>query len=186
MASSKGQYSALDDAESQDGSHPQRRVGRGYWPLSRKATLILATVFISLMLLTAGSGPARNKMKEYKIPSQWMPESKEKDSHLAQQETNWTQYAYTQYVTDEDYLCNSVMIFETLHYLESKADRVMLFPRSWHYANKTETSKHAELLRKAEAEYSVKLVPVDLQHGGGEECSCFPRLSSFVYEEFTC
>ncbi|KAI9663376.1 MAG: N-acetylglucosaminyltransferase [Alyxoria varia] len=171
MASSKGEYSAVEDAESQNNSHSPRRSGRGIWPLSRKATLIIATVLISLMLLTAGSGPARNKLKEYKIPPEWMPESKEEDSHLAQQEANWTQFAYTQYVTDEDYLCNSVMMFETLHYLESKAERVMLFPRDWHDENRTDKSKHAELLRKAETEYSVKLVPVDIQRGGGEEAT---------------
>ncbi len=38
-------------------------------------------------------------------------------------DVNWSRFAYVQYVTNSAYLCNSVMLFETLHRLGSKADR---------------------------------------------------------------
>ncbi|KAJ6041356.1 uncharacterized protein N7446_010753 [Penicillium canescens] len=41
---------------------------------------------------------------------------------------DWSRFAYTQYVTNTAYLCNSVMLFETLHRLNSKPDRVMMYP----------------------------------------------------------
>jgi alpha-N-acetylglucosamine transferase len=51
-----------------------------------------------------------------------------KPTRVCEDKTDWTQYAYIQYVTNSDYLCNSVMLFETLHRLGSKADRLMLVP----------------------------------------------------------
>ncbi|KAK0738622.1 nucleotide-diphospho-sugar transferase [Schizothecium vesticola] len=46
-----------------------------------------------------------------------------------QHNTDWSRFAYVQYVTNSAYLCNSVMLFETLHRLgTSRADRVMMYP----------------------------------------------------------
>ena len=56
---------------------------------------------------------------------------------------DWSQFAYTQYVTNLDYLCNSVMLFERLHQLNRYVRCSVVFtskttmhypPRSMHLA----------------------------------------------------
>jgi hypothetical protein len=78
--------------------------------------------------------------------------------------TDWEQYAYIQYVTNSDYLCNSVMIFETLHRLESKADRLMLVPAQFG----AQESWIMDLVLKARNEYNVRLKLMDIQTRGGD------------------
>ncbi|PYI23227.1 nucleotide-diphospho-sugar transferase [Aspergillus violaceofuscus CBS 115571] len=73
---------------------------------------------------------------------------------------NWAQFAYVQYATDTDYLCNAVMLFESLERLRSLPERVLLFPS--HFDLKSE-SVEGRLLRKARAEYRVRLMPIEVQ-----------------------
>jgi hypothetical protein len=77
----------------------------------------------------------------------------------------WSRYAYIQYVTDSTYLCNSLMIFESLHRLGSKAERLMMYPNEW---STSLESPHAELLRKARDEHDVRLQPVQIQRFEGD------------------
>lgn len=93
----------------------------------------------------------------------------------------WSRFAYTQYVTDSDYLCNSVMIFESLHRLGSKADRVMMYPKHMfkdiHADAESGKSNNAKLIIKARDEYGVKLVPIDLEHRDGQDGKIrYPRI----------
>lgn len=87
---------------------------------------------------------------------------------------DWSQYAYTQYVTNKEYLCNSVMIFETLYRLKAKADRVMMYPDTMMDPTETNPASHeAKLLVKARDQYGVKLVPVSVQRRtGGDGMLC--------------
>ena len=80
---------------------------------------------------------------------------------------NWHRFAYVQYVTSPEYLCNSLLFFETLHKLGSKAERVILYPSK--YKDDAE-SREAMLLLSAEGNYGVKTVPVEIQHKSGEYC----------------
>ncbi|KAL3461830.1 nucleotide-diphospho-sugar transferase [Aspergillus heterothallicus] len=75
---------------------------------------------------------------------------------------NWSSFAYMQYATNAAYLCNSVMLFERLHRLTSKADRLMMYPNTFS-ANEKDTSYESRLLRKARDEYGVELMPVKVQ-----------------------
>lgn len=77
-------------------------------------------------------------------------------------DVDWSRFAYTQYVTNSEYLCNSVMFFEALHRLSSRADRVMMYPSRM--LESEEGSPDARLLLKARDEYNVKLVPITVQH----------------------
>lgn len=82
---------------------------------------------------------------------------------------DWSRFAYVQYVTNTAYLCNSVMLFETLHRLGSKADRLMMYPSS--YEVDGSNSEESKLLRKARDQYGVKLMPIEIQRrasGDGE------------------
>ncbi|KAI1075553.1 glycosyltransferase family 8 protein [Whalleya microplaca] len=89
------------------------------------------------------------------------------DTHV-----DWSRYAYTQYVTNAAYLCNSVMIFETLFRLGSKADRVMMYPEDMMDPKETNpSSEEARLLIKARDTFKVKLAPVSIQRRGGGDAT---------------
>lgn len=78
----------------------------------------------------------------------------------------WSKVAYVQYATDVTHLCNSVMIFESLHRLKSKPDRLLLYPSQYSSEGGELASK---LLRKARDEYGVNLMPVELQTKTGTD-----------------
>jgi len=86
---------------------------------------------------------------------------------------DWSHFAYVQYVTATEHVCNSVMVFDSLHRLGSKADRVLLYPREWGPVDgpswKALDSKATTILTKARDEYNVKLRPVDLIKEKGQE-----------------
>ena len=87
----------------------------------------------------------------------------------------WSRFAYTQYVTDSHYLCNSVMLFERLEHLGSRADRVMMYPSHMldQRAADGQTGNDARLLIKARDDYNVRLVPVKVQRRDGSD-GAFP------------
>ena len=128
--------------------------------LSRRARTGLMTFVAALILLvlTRRSTDETNQLLE---PGRRRPA----------QHDDWSQYAYVQYVTTPEYLCNSVMIFEALHRLGSRPERVMLYPRTMmadpmqHTAN----GRSRKLLIKARDEYGVNLVPIDVQHRDNED-----------------
>ncbi|KAL7628423.1 N-acetylglucosaminyltransferase [Parahypoxylon ruwenzoriense] len=103
-------------------------------------------------------------------------------------QVNWSRYAYTQYVTNAAYLCNSVMIFETLFRLGSKADRVMMYPEKMMDPAETKpVSEEAKLLVKARDEYKVKLVPVAVQRRAGGDATwaeSFTKLLAFNQTQY--
>jgi len=68
------------------------------------------------------------------------------------------------------------MLFQILHHLGSRADRLMLYPNTMHY-DKTDNKKEAELLLKARDLYNVQLVPVQVMHSDIAEGKCFFRRS---------
>ncbi len=72
---------------------------------------------------------------------------------------NWSRFAYVQYATDIEYICSSVMLFETLHRLGSKADRLLMYPHTlW------DNTQAAGLLIDARDKYNAKLVPISVLH----------------------
>ncbi|KAI1360605.1 glucose N-acetyltransferase [Xylaria arbuscula] len=101
---------------------------------------------------------------------------------------DWSQYAYTQYVTNKEYLCNSVMIFETLYRLKAKADRVMMYPDAMMDPTETNPTSHeAKLLVKARDQYEVKLVPVSVQRRTGGDATwaeSFTKLLAFNQTQY--
>ncbi|RYP67248.1 hypothetical protein DL771_007337 [Monosporascus sp. 5C6A] len=103
-------------------------------------------------------------------------------------QTDWSRFAYTQYVTNQAYLCNSVMIFETLHRLKSKADRVMMYPENMMDPAETNPeSEEARLLVKARDQYNVKLVPVAVQRRSGGDATwaeSFTKLLAFNQTQY--
>lgn len=91
-------------------------------------------------------------------------------------QADWSRFAYLQYVTAAEHTCNSVMIFESLHRLGSKAQRVLLYPEAWGDADSVYGDSSLsldlntrKLLVKARDEYNVILKPVGVIRKVGNE-----------------
>ncbi|MCJ1413033.1 N-acetylglucosaminyltransferase [Ptychographa xylographoides] len=78
-------------------------------------------------------------------------------------DVDWRRFAYTQYATDSHYLCNSLMVFEALDRLGSRAERVLMYPEEWDTDVANQTDRDSQLLVKAVNAYNVKLVPVKVR-----------------------
>lgn len=108
-------------------------------------------------------------------------------SHIsvkALEHVNWSRFAYVQYVTDAAYLCNSVMIFESLQRLGSKADRLMMYPIQW---DPDGDSSESRLLAKARDEYGANLMPIHVQRSSGQETTwieSFTKLLAFNQTQY--
>lgn len=99
---------------------------------------------------------------------------------LSRERIDWSRFAYTQYATDRSYLCNSVMIFEALHRLGTKADLVLMYPAKF-FVSENDSSIEARLLRFARDNYNVKLRPIEVimkGGGGGKSILCAARLNT--------
>ncbi|OGM42752.1 hypothetical protein ABOM_008158 [Aspergillus bombycis] len=83
-------------------------------------------------------------------------------------DVDWSRYAYVQYVTNTDYLCNSVMIFEALSRMKSKVDRLMMFPSNFKLDN---DSLEGKLLLRARDQYGVQLVSITVQSRHTDEAT---------------
>jgi len=100
---------------------------------------------------------------------------------------DWTDLAYCQYVTNEEYLCNSVMMFESLRRVGVKADLLMMYPTHWKFDLPAKNDTHtAKLLRKVRDEYQVKLQPIDVQHLAGDVtwAESFTKLLAFNQTQY--
>lgn len=77
----------------------------------------------------------------------------------------WSDFAYVQYVTNGNYLCNSLMILEALHRSATKADRIMMYPEEWKVPEGSVegASTEGKLLVQARDLYGAKLVPIQVQ-----------------------
>ena len=114
-------------------------------------TITLFLVFIQTRSIVSELY-SKTRNPHHAVPSHWK----------GQDAVDWSRFAYSQYATNEAYLCNSVMIFETLHRLQSKADRFLMYPLDFS-VDENDNGTQSRLLRKARDEYNAKLVPVELQ-----------------------
>ncbi|KAF1993522.1 glycosyltransferase family 8 protein [Amniculicola lignicola CBS 123094] len=135
------------------------------WLLIRKYKNLILAAFVSIALLATvhrrSSSPSSRTPYGYDVP--YSDETSPYSSNIPAN-VQWSDYAYTQYVTNEIYLCNAVMVFDSLERLKSKADRVMMYPQEWtpelEKHNMTIIGRH---MMKARERYGVKLVPVQVQ-----------------------
>ncbi|KAJ4213966.1 hypothetical protein NW759_010495 [Fusarium solani] len=101
---------------------------------------------------------------------------------------DWSRFAYVQYVTNDVYLCNSLMIFEALQRLGSNAERLMMYPGHMLAPDAQESDTHAgQLLIKARDEYKVTLRPVEIQRRNGSDVTwaeSFTKLLAFNQTQY--
>ncbi|PYH44750.1 nucleotide-diphospho-sugar transferase [Aspergillus saccharolyticus JOP 1030-1] len=120
--------------------------------MTSKAVRTVSKVLVCLFVLAT---LWRLRLNSFHFPSQSVFHA-----HGSTTNVDWSRFAYTQYVTNTAYLCNSVMLFETLHRLGSRADRLIMYPAEFSTEN---DSVEGKLLRKARDEYGVKLAPIEIQ-----------------------
>jgi hypothetical protein len=100
-------------------------------------------------------------------------------------DVDWKQFAHVQYATSTDYLCNSLMIFESLKRFGSIADRILLYPPSLLQGSGNDTNR--QLLDLATQTYSVKLIPVEEQHKDNVDriwASSYTKLLAFNQTQY--
>ena len=127
---------------------------------SKRGRLLLSMVGIAILLFLLHS-----------TRSQQLPESLQLAPHstdepyLFGQSIDWSRFAYVQYATNTIYLCNSVMLFEILHRLGSRAERLLMYPSSFGIESAVATSESPEsnLLKKARDLYGAVLEPIEVQ-----------------------
>lgn len=126
-----------------------------------------------LLLLNLFKSNIRMSLSEHESEDQHQPLNNESAS-----DTDWSQYAYCQYVTRPEYLCNSLMIFDSLERVGSKASRVMMYPHDW---NVDDTTAQGRLLVQARDQFAVALQPIEVQHFDGQEtwADSFTKLLAF-------
>lgn len=94
--------------------------------------------------------------------------------HIHYNEVDWSRFAYTQYATNEVYLCNSLMVFEALWRLGSKAERVLFYPEQWDLVVEDDRDRVSELLLLARNKFNVMVIPVKIEGAEdprGEHCA---------------
>ncbi|KAJ5372368.1 hypothetical protein N7517_004374 [Penicillium concentricum] len=142
---------------------------------ARAIIVIIVLFFIAETLLILSNGRTNTSFYEFHHES-----PKPTDA------LDWSRFAYTQYVTNTPYLCNSVMLFETLNRLQSKADRVMMYPSEFS-RDESDNGTESRLLRKARDEYKVKLVPIEIQSrssGDATWAESFTKLLAFNQTQY--
>ncbi|KAK3291532.1 glycosyltransferase family 8 protein [Chaetomium fimeti] len=209
-------YSPLNGSPAAADGGPTSSPSPKSWPgvtallASRRIRLLVPTVLIiciflffghrydALSSLPAGwrkeDSPTSDTGAPTKQPPIWDPST---GAPANDGTVDWSRFAYTQYVTDSHYLCNSVMLFERLHHLGSRADRVMMYPAQMFNPNAAaavpaaangRTSDDARLLMKARDEYGVKLVPIQVQRREGADetwAESFTKLLAFNQTQYT-
>lgn len=83
--------------------------------------------------------------------------------HIRYDLVDWSKFAYAQYATSSAYLCNAIMVFEALHRLGSRAERVLFYPEEWDTSVDSEVDRDSQLLQMAEEKYNVHITPIDVQ-----------------------
>ncbi|KAL4915441.1 nucleotide-diphospho-sugar transferase [Aspergillus aurantiobrunneus] len=83
--------------------------------------------------------------------------------HINYDLVDWSRYAYSQYATSSPYLCNAVLVFDTLEKLGSRAQRVLYYPKHWDVIVESDHDRDRQLLRLAKNKYKAMLVPIELE-----------------------
>ncbi|KZL78982.1 glucose n-acetyltransferase [Colletotrichum incanum] len=112
-------------------------------------------------------------------------------SSLTTQKPFWTteqlepRFAYVQYATDIDYLCNAVMNFHRLSLFGAKHDQILIFPDKWTEGD----SKEAKAIKKIKQELpDLVLRPFGLlstHKGGATWAKSLTKFHAFDLTDYT-
>lgn len=88
--------------------------------------------------------------------------------YLRYEAVDWSRYAYSQVAFNGDVLCNSLMLFDTLHRTGSRAQRIMFYPENWKLKVSNEKDRKGQLLLLARDKYKVDLIPITMEKLQGD------------------
>lgn len=148
----------------------------GFLSSRRFRVVLLVAILLVLAIFLMYGGPH--------LPSVTLTASPTATPPARPYKIDWSRFAYVQYITNSAYLCNSVMIFESLKRLGSKAQRVMMYPEDW---NPTGDSQEGRLLTKAKEKYDAHLIPIQVQHSSDQEATwieSFTKLLAFNQTQY--
>lgn len=134
----------------------------------RTSALVLAVAVVTILTLLVSA-------TRLGLPSHFLPASQQSQlcspASCVSDSVDWRNFAYIQYVTNGNYLCNSLMMLEALYRLGAKADRLLMYPSSWDVPSAYTGSsmdlrnlpETAQFLIRARDQYKAKLVPIEVQ-----------------------
>lgn len=161
-----GRYQLLqytDNAEAPADMTPAAQFSKWFALRRVRTALIVSALLLVILSLLYSNTLAHARI----FPPQYTDLSSANSSLAAvcDDGVRWSDFAYVQYVTNPNYLCNSLMILDALYHSKTKADRIMMYPEEWHVAedNAANTSPESKLLAKARDAYQTKLVPIHIQ-----------------------
>ena len=146
------------DSETGDEGNTSRLYIRPAWNSKRLRTVIIGCVLFFVLVLTL------TRLRSW-TPSQHLITTNAEVLDEVANSVDWHRFAYVQYVTNSQYLCNSLMLFEILDRLKCRSDRLMMFPGSWTTEVDSDRPANDEtrLLRLARDKYAVHLQPIEVQ-----------------------
>ncbi|KAL6722171.1 hypothetical protein ACLMJK_001278 [Lecanora helva] len=142
---------------------------------SKAIVAVGAISFTALLLTLANTSWPYGSYKSLRSPFR---------GSLRPEATRWSDFAYVQYVTNVPYLCNSVMLFESLHRLGSQADRLLMYPEEMDLSPET---VEGYLLVKAQDEYNAILEPIKIQQRPSADATwaeSFTKLLAFNQTQY--
>lgn len=95
------------------------------------------------------------------------PVAPDPDPYWRTADVDWSQFAYSLYATDVEYLCSAVVVFASLQQYNSRADRLLLYADTM---SLDENSEEGKLLLRARDDLGVKLQPVKVLHEKKAAC----------------
>ena len=158
-------YLSLLDS-GQQAKNPMRFYTRPQWSLKRSRTTIASTSLLLFFLVTLVYLSPWSSSRYNRVTTN--AEVLEKVA----KGIDWSRFAYVQYVTDVQYLCNSLMLFEILDRLGCRADRLMLYPDVWTNATGVDpgVGDEVRLVQLARERYRVHLQPIKVQYSLAADC----------------
>lgn len=146
---------------------------------SRPARLAYAVLFFFFVILKLRSAHVYERLTG---PSCYFgdPVVPDPDPYWRTAEVDWSQFAYSLYATDVEYLCSALIIFASLQQFGSRADRLLLHADTMSLDADTVEGR---LLSRARDDFGVKLRPVKVWHEKKAACeylrdSCDPWMLS--------
>ncbi|TVY60633.1 Glucose N-acetyltransferase 1 [Fusarium oxysporum f. sp. cubense] len=145
-------------------------------------TSVILVVSIALLIPSRHSDPA-NPPSSNSESKTWFP--------LLQQKPSWTteqlepKFAYAQYATNLDYLCNAIINFSLLRMYGASHDLVLIFPKDWSEG----TSEQAKAIDNIRSKHpDIYLRPMDVistSKGDATWRDSLTKFQSFSLTEWT-
>ncbi|KAK1978153.1 glucose N-acetyltransferase [Colletotrichum cereale] len=165
------------------------------FPSSKRAAALTCAVFV-FVLLTGYQSIKRNYTAnpfriEQSLNNGTTGVALSTASSLTAQTPFWTteqpkpRFAYVQYATDVDYLCNAVMNFHRLSLLGATHDQVLIFPENWTRGNAREAKAISKIKQELPDLVLRPFVLLATHKGSATWAKSLNKLHAFDLTDYT-